>query len=130
MIMQIHTEKELIEMVGTLKKEVSILRTQNSSSLKKIELMQLEIDKKPNVEVKETVIQIDPSVLPTLKKISDRLKTLEDKKPGKQIIKEVTIKEVKPVVNNVTTGLDDNQVLELLNKHVTMNYINKLYKKG
>ena len=130
MIMQIHTEKELIEMVGTLKKEVSILRTQNSSSLKKIELMQLEIDKKPNVEVKETVIQIDPSVLPTLKKISDRLKTLEDKKPGKQIIKEVTIKEVKPVVNNVTTGLDDNQVLELINKHVTMNYINKLYKKG
>ena len=144
MILQIHTEKELIEMVGSLKKEVGILRTQNSSSLKKIELMQLEIDKKPNVEVKETIIkeiekptiiketiiQTDPSVLPTLKKISDRLKTLEDKKPEKQIIKEVTIKEVKPVVNNVTTGLDGNQVLELLNKHVTMAYINKLYKKG
>jgi len=144
MIMQIKTEKELIEMVQALKKEIDKLTAANKSNAKKLKLMQAEIDKKPNVEVKETVIkeiekptvvketiiQTDPSVLPTLKKISDRLKTLEDKKPEKQIIKEVTIKEVKPVVNNVTAGLDDNQVLELLNKHVTMAYINKLYKKG
>jgi hypothetical protein len=82
MIMQIHTEKELIEMVGALKKEVGILRTQNSNSLKKLELMQLEIDKKPRV------------------------------------------------INNITKGVSDNDVLELINKHVTMNYINKLYKKG
>ena len=144
MIMQIKTEKELIEMVQALKKEIDKLTAANKLNAKRFKLMQAEIDKKPNVEVKETiikeiekptviketVIQTDPSVLPTLKKISDRLKTLEDKKPEKQIIKEVTIKEVKPVVNNVTTGLDDNQVLELLNKHVTMAYINKLYKKG
>ena len=152
MIMQIKTEKELIEMVQALKKEIDKLTAANKLNAKRFKLMQAEIDKKPNVEVKETVIkeiekpirietiikeiekptviketviQTDPSILPTLKKISDRLKTLEDKKPEKQIIK-----EVKPVVNNVTTGLDDNQVLELLNKHVTMAYINKLYKKG
>ena len=95
MIMQIHTEKELIDMVGALKKEVSILRTQNSSSLKKIELMQLEIDKKPRVQIKETVTR-----------------------------------ELPPVINNITKGVSDNDVLELINKHVTMNYINKLYKKG
>ena len=144
MIMQIKTEKELIEMVQALKKEIDKLTAANKTNAKKFKLMQADIDKKPNVEIKETVIkevekptviketviQTDPSVLPTLKKISDRLKTLEEKKPEKQIIKEVTIKEVKPVVNNVTTGLDDNQVLELLNKHVTMAYINKLYKKG
>ena len=157
MIMQIKTEKELIEMVQALKKEIDKLTATNKTNAKKFKLMQAEIDKKPNVEIKETVIkevekpikietiikeiekptviketviQTDPSVLPTLKKLSDRLKTLEDKKPEKQIIKEVTIKEVKPIVNNVTTGLDDNQVLELLNKHVTMAYINKLYKKG
>ncbi len=156
MILQIHTEKELIEMVGTLKKEVDKLAAINKLNAKQFKLMQAEIDKKPKIiketvikeiekpvkietvikeiekptVIKETVIQTDPSVLPTLKKISGRLKTLEDKKPEKQIIKEVTIKEVKPVINNVTTGLDDNQVLELINKHVTMNYINKLYKKG
>lgn len=144
MIMQIKTEKELIQMVQALKKEIDKLTASNKLNAKRFKLMQAEIDKKPNVEVKETVIkeiekptviketviQTDPSVLPTLKKLSDRLKTLEDKKPEKQIIKEVTIKEVKPVINNVTTGLDDNQVLELLNKHVTMAYINKLYKKG
>ena len=93
--MQIHTEKELIEMVGALKKEVGILRTQNSSSLKKLELMQLEIDKKPSVQIKETVTRESP-----------------------------------PVINNITKGVSDNDVLELINKHVTMNYINKLYKKG
>ena len=144
MIMQIKTEKELIEMVQALKKEIDKLTAANKLNAKRFKLIQAEIDKKPNVEVKETVIkeiekptviketviQTDKSVLPTLKKLSDRLKTLEDKKPEKQIIKEVTIKEVKPVINNVTTGLDDNQVLELLNKHVTMAYINKLYKKG
>ncbi len=95
MIMQIHTEKELIDMVGALKKEVGILRTQNSSSLKKLELMQLEIDKKPSVQIKETVTRESP-----------------------------------PVINNITKGVSDNDVLELINKHVTMNYINKLYKKG
>ena len=95
MIMQIHTEKELIEMVGALKKEVGTLRTQNSSSLKKLELMQLEIDKKPSVQIKETVTRESP-----------------------------------PVINNITKGVSDNDVLELINKHVTMNYINKLYKKG
>jgi len=145
MIMQIKTEKELIEMVQALKKEIDKLTATNKSNAKRFKLMQAEIDKKPEKQiikevtikevekptvVKETVIQTDSSVLPTLKKLSNRLKTLEDKKPEKQIIKEVTIKEVKPVVNNVTTGLDDNQVLELLNKHVTMAYINKLYKKG
>ena len=156
MIMQIKTEKELIEMVQALKKEIDKLTAANKLNAKRFKLMQADIDKEPTViketvikeiekpirietiikevekptVIKETVIQTDPSVLPTLKKISDRLKTLEDKKPEKQIIKEVTIKEVKPVVNNVTTGLDDNQVLELLNKHVTMAYINKLYKKG
>ena len=144
MIMQIKTEKELIEMVQALKKEIDKLTASNKLNAKRFKLIQAEIDKKPNVEVKETVIkeiekptviketviQTDKSVLPTLKKLSDRLKTLEDKKPEKQIIKEVTIKEVKPVINNVTTGLDDNQVLELINKHVTMAYINKLYKKG
>ena len=144
MIMQIKTEKELIEMVQALKKEIDKLTASNKLNAKRFKLMQAEIDKKPNVEVKETVIkeiekptviketviQTDKSVLPTLKKLSDRLRTLEDKKPEKQIIKEVTIKEVKPVINNVTTGLDDNQVLELINKHVTMAYINKLYKKG
>ena len=157
MIMQIKTEKELIEMVQALKKEIDKLTASNKLNAKRFKLIQAEIDKKPNVEVKETVIkeiekpirietiikeiekptviketviQTDKSVLPTLKKLSDRLRTLEDKKPEKQIIKEVTIKEVKPVINNVTTGLDDNQVLELINKHVTMAYINKLYKKG
>ena len=95
MIMQIHTEKELIDMVGALKKEVGTLRTQNSSSLKKLELMQLEIDKKPSVQIKETVTRESP-----------------------------------PVINNITKGVSDNDVLELINKHVTMNYINKLYKKG
>ena len=144
MIMQIKTEKELIEMVHALKKEIDKLTTTNKTNAKKFKLMQAEIDKKPDVQIKETiikevekptviketVIQADLSVLSTLKKLSDRLKTLEDKKPEKQIIKEVTIKELKPIVNNVTTGLDDNQVLELLNKHVTMAYINKLYKKG
>jgi hypothetical protein len=92
--MQIHTEKELIEIVGALKKEVGILRTQNSNSLKKLELMQLEIDKKPTV------------------------------------IKETVTRELPPVINNITQGINSDDVLELINKHVTMNYINKLYKKG
>ncbi len=95
MILQIHTEKELIEIVGALKKEVGILRTQNSNSLKKLELMQLEIDKKPSVQIKETVTRESP-----------------------------------PIINNITKGVSDNDVLELINKHVTMIYINKLYKKG
>jgi hypothetical protein len=95
MILQIHTEKELIDMVGALKKEIGILRDQNNSYLKKLDLMQADIDKKPSVQIKETITR-----------------------------------ELPPVINNITNGVSSNDVLELINKHVTITYVNKLYKKG
>jgi hypothetical protein len=198
MILQVHTEKELIDMIHSLKKELEQFRTQNKSTIKKLQSMQAEINKKPNVQIKETVIkeiekptvkevtliQTDPSVIPTIKKISDRLKCLENKpvelqqvihtketkidvsimptlkklssrvkaleeaKPEPQIIKELTTHEVKyvseaskkeiedikksilnikPVVNNLTSGVTSQDVLELIKKHVILSYINKLY---
>jgi hypothetical protein len=95
MILQIHTEKELIDMVGALKKEIGMLRDQNNSHLKKLDLMQADIDKKPSVQIKETITR-----------------------------------ELPPVINNITNGVTSNDVLDLINKHVTITYVNKLYKKG
>jgi len=131
MVLQIKTEKELIEMVQALKNEIDCLKAVNKSNEKKFYLMFEKINEKPTVikqtiikeiekptVIKETVVKTDASVLPTLKKISDRLKTLENKKLE------------KPIVNNITTGVEINDVLELINKHVTMIYVNKLYKKG
>lgn len=131
MLLQIKTEKELIEMVQALKNEIDCLKSVNKSNEKKFHLMLEKINEKPTVikqtiikeiekptVIKETVVKTDASVLPTLKKISDRLKTLENKKLE------------KPIINNITTGVEINDVLELINKHVTMIYVNKLYKKG
>ena len=61
MILQVHTEKELIEMVASLKKEIKQLRTQN----------------KPDIKT-----------------------------------------------------LSSNDVSELIKKHVTIEFVTKLYKKG
>ena len=61
MILQVHTEKELIEMVASLKKEIKQLRTQN----------------KPDIK-----------------------------------------------------ALSSNDVSELIKKHVTIEFVTKLYKKG
>lgn len=198
MLLQITTEKELIEMVSALKKECDRLTALNKSMAKDIKSI---IDKKPAIEVREiitkevekptikntTVIQTDASVLPTLKKLSDRIKALEEdkkqpplitnktivetdksvfptlkklsdrvkilegSKPEKQIIKELTthevktvdaaskkeiealkksISEIKPTINNIIQGVSDNDVLSLINKHVTINYVNKLYKRA
>jgi hypothetical protein len=249
MILQVHTEKELIGIVGSLKKEIEQLLAQNKATEKKLYSMQIEIDKKPNVQIKETVIkeiekqtsvenvivktdaslvptvkklsdrlkalesikpdvinttvekiiiQTDKSVVPTLKKISDRLKVLEGKppqiqikesiikeiekptikevtliqtdssvlptlkklssrvksleeiKPKNQIIKELTTHEIKdvsaaskkeiediknsilkikPIINNITQGVSSNDVIELIDKRVILNFINKLYGK-
>jgi hypothetical protein len=200
MILQVHTEKELVDMVHSLKKELEQFRTQNKSTIKKLEAMQVAINKKPNVQIKETIIkeiekptvkevtliQTDPSVIPTIKKISDRLKCLENKpvelqqvihtketkidvsimptlkklssrvkaleerKPEPQIIKELTthqvkdigaaskkeiedikksILNIKPIINNVTQGVSSNDVIELIDKRVILNFINKLYGK-
>ena len=114
--------------------------------MKCIETIVKEVQK-PTI-IKETVIKTDASVLPTLKKLSDRLKVLESKKTAPQIIKELTtheiktvdavikkeieeikrsILEIKPVVNNTTSGVDIADVLELIKKHVTLLFINKLY---
>ena len=238
MILQVHTEKELIALVESLKEEVKKLRIKSELSTEALKVMQSEIDKKPNIEIRETVtrelekqtiienvivktdsslapalkelgkrlhdleinrqpaiktdstvmpaikklsdrlaelesaepkikiketvikeiekptiiqktlIQTDPAVMPTLKKLSGRLKHLESKKPELQIIKELTtheiktvgaaskkeiedikksILEIKPVINNLTTGVTSDDVLKLINKHVILSYINKLY---
>ena len=162
MILQVHTEKELIGLIESLKKELEQLRTHNKTVTKELKSMQLQIDKKPSVQIKETVIkeiskplikqstiiQNDPAVMPTLKKLSLRLKALEDKKPELQVIKELTtheiktvgaaskkeiedikksILDIKPIINNTTTGVTSNDVLKLINKHVILSYINKLY---
>ena len=151
-------------MLESLKKELEQLRTHNKTITKELKYMQLQIDKKPSVQIKETVIkeiskplikqstiiQNDPAVMPTLKKLSLRLKALEDKKPELQVIKELTtheiktvdaaskkeiadikksILEIKPIVNNTTTGVTSDDVLELIKKHVILSYINKLYGK-
>ena len=164
MILQVHTEKELIDMVYSLKKELEQFRTQNKSTIKKLEAMQAEINKKPNVQIKETVIkeiekptikeltliQTDPSVIPTIKKLSARLKYLEERNPEPQIIKELTTHEIKdvsaaskkeiedikksilnikPIINNITQGVSSNDVIELIDKRVILNFINKLYGK-
>ena len=185
MILQVHTEKELIGLVESLKEEIRNLGIKNELSMKVLKIMQSEIDKKPNVEIRETVtrelekqttienvivktdsslapalkrlserlsalenIKTDPAVMPTLKKLSTRLKCLESKKPELQIIKELTtheiktvgaaskqeiedikksILEIKPIVNNLTTGVTSDDVLKLINKHVILSFINKLY---
>ena len=164
MILQVHTEKELIGLIETLKKELEQLRTHNKTVTKELKSMQLQIDKKPSVQIKETIIKevekptvvmkesikTDPSIMPTLKKLSERLKALESKKTAPQIIKELTTHEIKtvdaavkkeiedikksilnikPVVNNLTTGVTSDDVLELIKKHVILSYVNKLYGK-
>jgi hypothetical protein len=167
MILQVHTEKELVDMVHSLKKELEQFRTQNKSTIKKLESMQVEINKKPNVQIKETVIKeiekqtsvenvivktdaslvptvkklsdrlkalesikpevintvvektiikTDKSVVPTLKKISDRLKALEEKPPQIQI-KESIIKEIeKPTIKEITLIQTDSSVIPTLKK--------------
>ena len=165
MILQVHTEKELIDKISSLEKTIAAMQHQVKAAIKAMAAMQASIDKQPNTIVKEltvkevekpthlenTIIKTDPSVAPTLKKISDRLLALESKKPLPQIIKELTTHEVKtvdtasakqiqdmkkliadtkPVINHVTKGVDNTVVLELIKKHVTMFYVNELYKSG
>ena len=135
MILQIKTERELITALEDLSKIVTSLQTHNKELNKKLDGINNE----------------DESVLPTLKKLSARLKALEDKAPATQIIKELTthevksidgsskreltaikksIADIKPVITNVTQGVTDTDVLSIIDKHVTINYVNKLYKKG
>jgi tRNA nucleotidyltransferase/poly(A) polymerase len=130
MILQVHTEKELIGIVGSLKKEIEQLLAQNKATEKKLYSMQIEIDKKPNVQIKETVIKeiekqtsvenvivkTDASLVPTVKKLSDRLKALEGKVPQIQI-KESIIKEIeKPTIKEVTLIQTDPSVIPTLKK--------------
>ena len=196
MILQVHTEKQLSDTLYNLKNEIGRLQSQNRDLIIKVNMMQDAIDKKPNLQIEKTIVQTDPAVMPTLKKISGRLsalesakptvkiketvikeiekptiiektliqtdpavmptlkklsarlKHLESKKPELQIIKELTtheiktvgaaskqeiedikksILEIKPVINNLTTGVTSDDVLKLIKKHVILSFINKLY---
>ena len=100
--------------------------------------------------VEKTIIQTDESLRPIILVIASRVKSLEDKKPLVQIVKELTTHEVKidntlnkseisyikksieaikPVTNNITQGLVGAEVLELIKNHVTMQYVTELYNK-
>ena len=192
------TEKQLDNTLCNLQNEIGKLQSQNRTLIIKMNMMQDDIDKKPNLQIEKTIVQTDPAVMPTLKKISGRLtvlesvkpkvkiketvikeiekptiiektliqtdpavmptlkklsarlKHLEDSKPETQTIKEYTSKEIKiataeskkeidkikntiqqimPAINKLKSGVTTNDVLELINKHVILSYINKLYGK-
>ena len=81
MILQIKTERELIDSVNRINAELIKCQDQNKALVKRIKFMQEQIDKKP-----------------------------------------AAIKSVR-----VLSGDD---VAEIINKHVTIHYVSKLYKKG
>lgn len=121
-VLQVHTEKELVVIINNLKKEIEQLRDSDKEMTKKLTLMQVEIDKKPNVTIKETLIKhvekptlventlikTDASVIPSIKKLVDRIKVLEDKKPDVQIIKETFVEvdsAVRPTLKKLSGRL-------------------------
>ena len=57
MILQVKTERELITSLEGLSKIVTSLQTHNKELNKKLDDMQLLLDKKPNTVIKETVIK-------------------------------------------------------------------------
>ena len=79
MILQVHTEKELIGLVATLKKEVDQLRTQNKDAANRIDSLESNADKNPEFKIKQPL------------------------------------------------ALNESDVLKLINKHVTLMFVNKLY---
>ena len=79
MILQVHTEKELIGLVESLKKEVGQLRTQNKEAAKRIDILEYNTDKNPEIKIKQPLT------------------------------------------------LNESDVSNLINKHVTLVYVNKLY---
>jgi hypothetical protein len=113
MILQVHTEKELIEMVVSLKKELDELRGYNKNLFKRLNALEV---KKPEVQV-----------IKELTTHEIRLDGATSKKEIEDIKK--SILEIKPIINNLTTGVTSDDVLKLINKHVILSYINKLYGK-
>ena len=103
MILQASTEKELLELMEGLQKRLAACESQNKALVKKLEEIKSDVDSKPNVVIKETIIKeiekptiqevqtikIDSKFFPTIKKLSARVKALEDKKP--EVIEKETI---------------------------------------
>ena len=79
MILQVHTEKELIGLVESLKKEIDQLRMQNKEAVNRIDQLESKTDKNLKVKIKQP------------------------------------------------TTLNESDVSNLINKHVTLVYVNKLY---
>ena len=172
MILQVKTEKELIASLELISGLVITLQHSNKELNKKIDAMQIQLNKKPNKVVTKTVIReiekptitkvqtvkLDASVMPAIKKLSDRVSKCEklsaridNLEKIKPVINEITniecnkaidprfkklsdrlveVEKVKPAIKQITHSLSDSDVSEIINKHVTIGYVNKLYKKG
>ena len=130
MILQASTEKELLELMEGMQKRLAACESQNKALVKKLEEIKSDVDSKPNVVIKETIIKeiekptiqevqtikIDSKFFPTIKKLSARVKALEDKKP-EVIEKETIIKEIeKPTIKEVTILKTDVSILPTLKK--------------
>ena len=205
MILQVKTEKELIASLELISGLVITLQHSNKELNKKIDAMQIQLNKKPNKVVTKTVtreiekptitkvqtVKLDASVIPAIKKLTNRVSKCEKISPVinnpvtietdksllpelkklsarvskceklsaridnlekiKPVINEITniecnkaidprfkklsdrlveVEKVKPAIKQITHSLSDSDVSEIINKHVTIGYVNKLYKKG
>jgi hypothetical protein len=113
---EFETEKQLANTLYNLQNEIGKLQSQNRTLIIKMNMMQDDIDKKPNLQIEKTIVQTDPAVMPTLKKISNRLAALENVKP-KIKTKETIIKEIeKPTIIQKTLIQTDPAVIPTLKK--------------
>ena len=128
--LSIKTEEDILYSMASLKKEIAHLKEQNKSVYRRMDDMQTAID--AEAETSKTLgelLQCLQSKEPEIKTVTNTVEVLDKKSAAAIQDNKAAVVAISLALRNMPVPVVMDDVLELIRKHVTIDYVNKLYKK-
>ena len=128
--LSIKTEEDILYSMASLKKEIAHLKEQNKSVYRRMDDMQTAIDAEAETSKRlcELVQRIE-SKEPEIKTVTTSVEVLDKKSAEAIQDNKAALVAISLALRSMPVPVVMDDVLELIRKHVTIDYVNKLYKK-
>ena len=128
--LSIKTEEDILYSMASLKKEIAHLKEQNKSVYRRMDDMQTAIDAEAETSKRLCeLLQCLQSKEPEIKTVTTRVEVLDKKSAAAIQDNEAAVVAISLALRSMPVPVVMDDVLELIRKHVTIDYVNKLYKK-
>ena len=128
--LSIKTEEDILYSMASLKKEIAHLKEQNKSVYRRMDDMQTAIDAEAETSKRLCeLVQCIESKEPEIKTVTNTVEVLDKNSAAAIQDNKAAVVAISLALRSMPVPVVMDDVLELIRKHVTIDYVNKLYKK-